>query len=60
MHTQPSGQGSLPWHLRLTDLLGRAHNCAGTAVGYRDDASLSRRVHGDDKTSQSVRARPAH
>ncbi len=32
MHTEPRGQGSLPWHLRLNDLLGRANNYACTAL----------------------------
>ncbi len=60
MHTKLRGQGSLPWRLRLNDLLGRAHNCAGTDVGNRNAAALSRRVHADCKAHQSVRARCAH
>ncbi len=60
MHTKPRGQGGLPWHLRLTDLLGRAHNCAGTDVGYQAADALSRRVHGDGKASGTVPARCAN
>ncbi len=60
MHTEPRGQGGLPWRLRLTDLLGRAHNCACTDVANRDAAALSRRVHGDGKANQAVHTRRAH
>ncbi len=60
MHTEPRGQGGLPWRLRLTDLLGRARTCAGAADGRCTSATLSRRVHGDGKTSQVARARRAH
>ncbi len=59
MHTEPRGQGGLPWRLRLNDLLGRAHNCVGTDVGNRDAAAPSRRVHGDGRTNQAVRTRRA-
>ncbi len=60
MQTAPRGQGGLPWHLRLTDLLGRARTCAGTDVGNRTIAALWRRVHSIGKASQAVRARRAH
>ncbi len=59
MHTKPRGQGGLPWHLRLNDLLGRARACALTDVGNRTVATLSRRVHSGGKTSQAaVRGAP--
>ncbi len=57
MHTEPRGQGSLPWRLRLNDLLGRAYNCACTGVGSRATATLSRRLHRAGKLGQSVRER---
>ncbi len=60
MHTEPRGQGGLPWRLRLTDLLGRARTRASTDVGNRNATALLGRVHGDGKTSQAVRARRAH
>ncbi len=60
MQAELRGQGGLPWRLRLTDLLGRAHNCADTDVANCATAALTRRVHGDGKTNQSVRARCAH
>ncbi len=59
MHTEPRGQGGLPWRLRLNDLLGRARTFALTDVGNRTAATLSRRVYGGGKTSRTVRARRA-
>ncbi len=55
MHAEPRGQGGLPWHLRLNDLLGRARTNALTDVGNRTAAALSRRVHGDGKANQAFR-----
>ncbi len=60
MHTEPRGQGGLPWRLRLNDLLGRARTFALTDFGNCATAALTRRVHRDGKTNQSVRARCAH
>ncbi len=57
MHTEPRGQGGLPWHLRLNDLLGRARTCVCTDVGSRAAATLSRRLHGIGQLDQSVRER---
>ncbi len=54
-----SHAGKASWRLRLNDLLGRARTFALTDVGNRDAAAVSRRVHGDGKANQSVRARRA-
>ncbi len=58
--TAPRGQGGLPWHLRLNDLLGRARTFALTDVGNPPAATLSRRLHGGGKTIRNVRARRDH
>ncbi len=60
MHTEPRGQGGLPWHLRLNALLGRANSSACTGFGNRTTATPTRRVLGDGKANQAVRARRAH
>ncbi len=60
MHTEPRGQGGLPWRLRLNALLGRARTFVLTDVDNRTAATLSRPVYGYGKMSQSVRARCAH
>ncbi len=60
MHSEPRGQGSLPWRLRLTGLLGRARTCADNDVGNCATAAITRRVHGDGKANQAVRVRCAH
>ncbi len=60
MQAEPRGQGSLPWRLRLNDLLGRACTCAGTGDNRCATGALSRRVHGDGKANRAVNARRAH
>ncbi len=60
MHTEPCGQGGLPWRLRLNDLLGRAANCACISVGNRATATLLRRLHDAGKSDQPVRERRNH
>ncbi len=57
MHTEPRGQGNLPWRLRLNALLGRARTCADTDVDNCTTAAFSRRVHGGGKATQAVRVR---
>ncbi len=60
MHTEPRGQGSLPWRLRLTALLGRANSRACTSVANCATAALPRRLHGAGKSGQPVRERRNH
>ncbi len=60
MHTEPRGQGSLPWRLRLNDLLGRAYNCACASVANCTTAAPPRRLHGAGKPGQPVRERRNH
>ncbi len=60
MHTEPRGQGGLPWRLRLNALLGCADSSACPGFGNHTTAALWRRLHNAGEVGRIFRERRNH